>query len=170
MAYSFAKTEFAPYAAEWDRTKHFPKDQYKKAAEQGFGGIYVDEEYGGSGLGRLEGTLIFEALATGCVGSSAYISIHNMCAAMIQKFGTSDQKDQWLERMSNFDVFTSYCLTEPNSGSDAQAMQSFAKDMGDHFILNGSKAFISAAGASDLYIVMCKTGEKEVSCLMVEDG
>lgn len=170
MAYGFAKTEFEPYAAEWDKTKHFPMDQYKKAAELGFGGIYVSDEHGGCGLGRLEASLIFEALSTGCVGSSAYISIHNMCAWMIDVYGTEEQKSQLLPQMCSFDISSSYCLTEPDSGSDAQAMKSFAKDEGDHFVLNGSKAFISGAGSTDLYLVMCKTGEKEVSCLMVEKG
>lgn len=168
MAYGFAKTEFEPYASEWDKTKHFPVDQYKKAADLGFGGIYVSEEYGGCGLGRLEASLIFEALSTGCVGSSAYISIHNMCAWMLDANGTKELKDKYLNSMTSFDVLSSYCLTEPDSGSDAQAMKTFAKDAGDHFVLNGSKAFISAAGTSDLYFVMCKTSEKDVTCLIVE--
>ena len=170
MAYDFAASEFAPHAAEWDKTKHFPMDKYRLAAEQGFGGIYVREEFGGCGLGRLEAALIFEALSTGCVGSSAYISIHNMCAWMIDKYGSPELQEKWIPRMTTFDVFSSYCLTEPNSGSDAQAMASFAKDEGDHFVLNGSKAFISGAGSSDIYLVMCKTGEKETNCLLVEDG
>lgn len=168
MAYDFAKAEFEPYASEWDRNKHFPMDQYKKAAELGFAGIYVSEENGGCGLGRLEASLIFEALSTGCVGSSAYISIHNMCAWMIDTYGSQELQEKWLPSMMTFDTFSSYCLTEPDSGSDAQSMKSFAKDMGDHFVLNGSKAFISGAGSSDIYVVMCKTGEKEVSCLLVE--
>ena len=168
MAYDFAKAELEPHAAEWDRTKHFPMDVYKRAAEQGFGGIYVSEEYGGCGLGRLEAALIFEALSTGCVGSSAYISIHNMCAWMIDVYGTTEMKEKWLPQLTTFDIFSSYCLTEPDSGSDAQSMKSFAKDEGDHFVLNGSKAFISAAGSSQVYLVMCKTGEKETSCLLVE--
>lgn len=187
MAYGFAKSELEPNAAEWDRTKHFPMDVYKKSAELGFGGIYVSEEWGGCGLGRLEASLIFEALSTGkffdfkqrfyliylllicigCVGSSAYISIHNMCAWMLDVNGTQELKEQYLEKMTTFDLFSSYCLTEPDSGSDAQAMKCNAKDMGDHFVLNGSKAFISAAGSSDLYFVMCRTGEKEISCLLV---
>lgn len=116
------------------------------------------EDYGGCGLGRLEATLIFEALSTGCVGSSAYLSIHNMVAGMIDKYGTQEQQEKWLPNMCSFDIHSSYCLTEPDSGSDAMAMKSFAKDEGDHFVLNGSKAFISGAGSSDLYAVMCKTG------------
>ncbi|TNV78618.1 hypothetical protein FGO68_gene784 [Halteria grandinella] len=169
-AYEFAEQELAPNAAEWDENKHFPLDVYKKAAELGFAGIYVSEKYGGCGLGRLEATLIFEGLSTGCVGSSAYISIHNMCAWMIDQFGNEEQKQRWLPEMCLFEKFSSYCLTEPDSGSDAQAMKTFAKEEGDYFVLNGSKAFISAAGASDYYLIMCKTGEKEVSCILVEKG
>ena len=107
---------------------------------------------------------------TGCVGSSAYISIHNMCAWMIDQFGNEEQKERWLPELCTFDKFTSYCLTEPDSGSDAQAMKTFAKEDGEYFVLNGSKAFISGAGSTDLYLVMCKTGEKEVSCIAVEKG
>ena len=180
MAYSFAETELRPFASEWDETKHFPKDQYKKAAELGFASIYVSEKNGGCGLGRLEASLIFEALSTGnifkeliyvgCVGSSAYISIHNMCAWMIDQYGSEEIQQRWLPDLINFNKFASYCLTEPDSGSDAQAMKTFAKDCGDHFLVNGSKAFISAGGSSDLYVIMVKTGEKEVSCIGVEKG
>lgn len=137
----------------------------------GFGGIYVSEEYGGCGLGRLEASLIFEGLSTGCVGSSAYISIHNMVAWIIDSYGTKEQKERFLPNMVSMERLSSYCLTEPDSGSDAQAMKSFAKDMGDHFVLNGSKCFISGSGIKgQLYLVMCKTGEKETSCLLLEDG
>lgn len=106
----------------------------------------------------------------GCVGSSAYLSIHNMCAWMIDTYGSEEVRQRWLPRMLNLDIFSSYCLTEPDSGSDAAAMKTYAKDMGDHFIVNGSKAFISGGGASDLYVIMCRTGEKEISCLGVEKG
>lgn len=159
-----------PNAAEWDEKKHFPKDVIKEAADMGFAGIYVREDVGGVGLGRLEASLIFEALSTGCVGTSAYISIHNMCAWMIDVYGNEEQRQKYLPQMTTFDLFSSYCLTEPNSGSDAIAMKSFAEDKGDHWLLNGSKAFISGAEDSDIYLVMCKTGEKEVSCLIVEKG
>mmetsp|Transcript_16011 Transcript_16011/g.18598 ORF Transcript_16011/g.18598 Transcript_16011/m.18598 type:complete len:319 (+) Transcript_16011:48-1004(+) len=170
VAMNFSKTNLMPNAAEWDEKKHFPKDVMKQAAGCGFAGIYVNEDVGGSGLGRLEASLIFEALSTGCVGSSSYISIHNMCAWMIDTYGTKEQRQKYLPQMCVFDLFSSYCLTEPNSGSDAIGMKSFAVDKGDHFVLNGSKAFISNAGESDLYLVMCKTGEKEVSCLILEKG
>ena len=171
MAYKFAAEELEPHAAEWNKTKYFPVDKFKLAAELGFGGIYVSEESGGCGLSRVEASLIFEALATGDVGSSAYMSIHNMCAWMIDSYGTQHQKDKFLPTMISMETLSSYCLTEPDSGSDAQAMKSFAQDMGDHYILNGSKAFISGSGnEGEVYIVMCKTGEKEVSCLILEDG
>jgi isobutyryl-CoA dehydrogenase len=165
-AYNFSKNEFAPFAKEWDENKHFPKNVYKKAAELGFSSIYVDEKYGGAGLGRIEASLIFEGLATGCVGSSAYLSIHNMNCWMINKYGTDEQKEKWLPKMSKLDMFSSYCLTEPNSGSDAMAMRTTAKQDGEDYVLNGSKQFIS--GDSDIFLVMCRTGEKEISCIAVE--
>jgi len=146
MAYKFAAEELEPNAQEWDRNKIFPVDKLKEAAELGFGAIYVSEENGGCGLGRLEASLIFEALSTGDVGVSAYISIHNMCAWMIDKYGTQDQKDQYLPDMVTMERLSSYCLTEPDSGSDAQAMKTFAEDRGDHWIVNGNKAFISGSG------------------------
>lgn len=131
----------------------------------------MSEEAGGSGLNRLQASLIFEALSTGCVGSSAFISIHNMVAWMIDKYGSDDVKSKHLTDLVEMNRLGSYCLTEADSGSDAQAMKSFAQDAGDHFILNGSKAFISGAGTpNQIYLVMCKTGEKEVSCLLLEDG
>jgi alkylation response protein AidB-like acyl-CoA dehydrogenase len=171
MAYGFAQEKLEPKASEWDKTKEFPVDVYREAADLGFGGIYVSEEYGGCGLGRLEASLIFEALSTGCVGSSAYISIHNMVAWMIDSYGSIEQKERFLNRLTSMELLSSYCLTEPDSGSDAQAMKSFAEDKGDHFVLNGSKAFISGAGTpGQLYLVMCKTGPNEVSSLILEDG
>lgn len=169
-AYQFSKSNIQPFAAEWDEKKHFPKDVIKEAADMGFAGIYVRDDVGGVGLGRIEASLIMEALSTGCVGTSAYISIHNMCGWMIDTYGTEEQRQKYLPEMCAFDKFSSYCLTEPNSGSDAAAMKSFAEDKGDHYILNGEKAFISAGGDSDIYLVMCKTGEKETSCLIVEKG
>jgi len=165
-AYNFAKNEFFPHAKEWDEKKIFPKDVYKKAAELGFAAVYVDEKYGGSSLGRLEASLIFEGLATGCVGSSAYLSIHNMCCWMIDEYGTEEQKSKWLPSMCTMDNFASYCLTEANSGSDAMSLKTSAVFDGDDFILNGTKAFIS--GDSDIFLVMCKTAEKEISCIAVE--
>jgi isobutyryl-CoA dehydrogenase len=165
-SYIFAKNELMPFAREWDEKKHFPKDVYKKAAEMGFASIYTSEKFGGAGLGRLEASLIFEGLSTGCVGSSAYLSIHNMCCWMIDTYGTEEQKQKWLPKMSTLEMFSSYCLTEPNSGSDAFSMKTSAKLVDDHYILNGTKAFIS--GDSDIFLVMCKTNENEVSCIAVE--
>jgi alkylation response protein AidB-like acyl-CoA dehydrogenase len=165
-AYNFAKNEFYPHAKEWDEKKIFPKDVYKKAAELGFAAIYVNEKFGGSALGRLEASLIFEGLATGCVGSSAYISIHNMCCWMIDEYGNEEQKEKWLPAMSSLDMFASYCLTEPNSGSDAMSLKTSAVSDGDDFIINGTKQFIS--GDSDIFLVMCRTAEKEISCIAVE--
>lgn len=171
MAYKFAAEELEPHAAKWDKEKHFPIDIIKKSADLGFGGIYVSEEHGGCGLGRLESSLIFEALSTGCVGTSAYISIHNMVAWIIDSFGNQEQKERLLSDMVTMERLSSYCLTEPDSGSDAQAMKTFAVDKGDHFVVNGSKCFISGSGLPNhIYLVMCKTGEKEVSCLILEDG
>jgi alkylation response protein AidB-like acyl-CoA dehydrogenase len=126
MAYKYAQEELEPKAAEWDKTKHFPIDVYKKAADLGFGGIYVSEEAGGSGLNRMQASLIFEALSTGCAGSSAFISIHNMVAWMIDKYGSDDIKSKHLTDLVEMNRLGSYCLTEADSGSDAQAMKSFA--------------------------------------------
>lgn len=169
-AMSFAKSHLMPNAAEWDEKKHFPKDIIKEAADYGFAGIYVRDDVGGVNLGRIEASLIFESLSTGDVGTAAYISIHNMCAWMIDTYGNEDQRQKFLPDMCTFEKFSSYCLTEPNSGSDAIAMKSFAVDKGDYFLLNGEKAFISGAEESDVYVVMCRTGEKEISCLIVEKG
>ena len=159
-----------PHAAEWDRTKEFPHDALKQCAELGFGGIYLSEDVGGAGLGRLEASLIFEALATACSPTSAFMSIHNMNGWIIDNYGTPEQREKYLPGMIAFDLVSSYCLTEPNSGSDAQAMQSMAVDKGDHFVLSGQKMFISGSGLSDIYLVMTRTGEKEISCLLVEKG
>lgn len=166
-AYKFADNELFPHAKEWDEKKIFPKDVYRKAAELGFAGIYVDEKYGGSGLNRLEASLIFEGLSTGCVGSSAYLSIHNMCAWMLDEYASEEIKKKYIPAMTTLDMFASYCLTEPNSGSDAMAMRTTAKLQPDgDYILNGTKQFIS--GDSDIYMVMCRTGEKEISCFALE--
>ena len=134
----------------------------------GFAAIYVSEEHGGVGLGRLEASLVFEALATGCVGSSAYLSIHNMCSWMIDTYGTEEQKKTYLPDMCTMERLSSYCLTEPNSGSDAASMKTTAVDKGDHWLMNGSKMFISGAGASGVYIVMALSGENEISCFIVD--
>lgn len=136
----------------------------------GFASIYAKEDYGGSGLGRLEASLIFEGLATGDVGFSSYLSIHNMCLWMIDEFGNDEQRKLWIPSLCTMDRFASYCLTEPDSGSDAAAMKTTAVEKGDDFIINGTKAFISGGSVSDDYVVMCKTGDKEISCIKIEKG
>ena len=168
LALSFASSEFSPYASEWDRTGYFPISSLQKAGALGFGGIYVSDEYGGTGLGKLEATLILECLSRGCLSTSSYISIHNMCNGLLCSFGTPSQKAKWQNGLSKFEMLSSYCLTEPGSGSDAGAMITSAKADGDKFVINGSKSFISGGSVSDLYFVMLKTGPKESSCVVIE--
>ncbi|NWG70686.1 MAG: acyl-CoA dehydrogenase family protein [Parvularculaceae bacterium] len=172
-AQRFADEELAPHAAEWDETKHFPIDVIKRTAELGFAGIYTREDVGGTGLGRLEAALIFEALSTGCTATAAYITIHNMCTWMIDTCATEDVRRKWCPKLTSMELLSSYCLTEPGSGSDAAALKTRAVRDGDHYVLNGSKAFISGAPASDLYVVMARTGgegAKGISTLLVEKG
>lgn len=168
MAYSFAEKELLPNAHEWDLNHIFPEEHHREIAKLGFSSIYVSEKYGGSGLGRLEASLIFEGLATGDVTFSAYLSIHNMCCWMISEFGNEQQKTEWLPPLISMDRFISYCLTEPSSGSDSAAMKTTAVSKDDDYVLNGTKCFISGAGHSKDYLVMCKTGEKEISCIKVD--
>ncbi|MGH0171608.1 UNVERIFIED_CONTAM: hypothetical protein FKN15_074089 [Acipenser sinensis] len=173
VAFDFAANEMAPHMAEWDEKEMFPVDTMRKAAQLGFGGIYVHPETGGSGLSRLDTSIIFEALSTGCVSTTAYISIHNMCAWMIDAFGSEEQRHRYCPQLCSMEKFASYCLTEPGSGSDAASLLTTAKRDGNHYVLNGSKAFISGAGDTDVYVVMCRTGEKGakgISCLVVEKG
>jgi len=173
MARSFADEKIAPHALQWDEDKHFPVDVIKEAAGLGMAGIYVREDVGGSGLTRLDAALIMEALATGCPAVSAYISIHNMVSWMIDKYGSQAQRQQWLPRLVTMDLLSCYCLTEPGSGSDAAALKTKATREGDSLVLNGSKQFISGAGAGDLYLVMVRTGgegPKGISAVLVEKG
>lgn len=158
-ARDFAAVQLAPHAVEWDQKKHFPVDVLRKAASLGMGGIYTREDVGGSELSRLDAARIFEQLAKGCPSVAAYISIHNMVAWMIDKFGNDEQRHTWLPRLCSMDVLGSYCLTEPGAGSDAAALSTKATRDGDEYVLNGVKQFISGAGASDVYIVMARTGE-----------
>ncbi|MEH6633170.1 MAG: isobutyryl-CoA dehydrogenase [Halopseudomonas aestusnigri] len=170
MAQDFARDKIAPFALEWDEKEHFPVDVMREAAALGMGGIYVRDDVGGTGLGRLDAALIFEALSTGCPAVSAFISIHNMASWMIDRFGTEQQRQKWLPSMMTMDLIASYCLTEPSAGSDAAALKTKAVRDGDDFVLNGSKQFISGAGASDLYLVMARTGGDGaggVSCFLV---
>ncbi|XP_043115902.1 isobutyryl-CoA dehydrogenase, mitochondrial [Puntigrus tetrazona] len=173
VAFDFAANEMAPHMAEWDQKEMFPVEAMRKAAQLGFGGIYVNPDVGGSGLSRLDTSIIFEALSTGCVSTTAYISIHNMCAWMIDTFGNHEQREKFCPDLCSMQKFASYCLTEPGSGSDAASLLTSAKLQGDHYILNGSKAFISGGGDTDVYVVMCRTGgkgAKGISCLVVEKG
>ena len=170
-ARSFAEAELAPHSARWDEDKHFPVDVLRKAAGLGFAGIYVREDVGGSGLGRLDASLIFEALSYGDVPVAAFISIHNMCSWLIDRFGSDDLRGRYLPRLATMELIASYCLTEPGAGSDAASLRTTAKLDGDHYVLNGSKAFISGAGTSDVYVVMARTGgegPKGVSTFVVE--
>jgi alkylation response protein AidB-like acyl-CoA dehydrogenase len=158
MARAFAAERLAPKAVEWDEQKHFPVDVLREAAALGMAGVYVRDDVGGSGLSRLDATLIFEALATGCPSISAYISIHNMSSWMIDAYGSDEQRRQWLPRLCTMELLASYCLTEPGSGSDAAALRTRAVRDGDDYVLNGQKQFISGAGAGDVYVVMVRTG------------
>ncbi|OYU02824.1 MAG: acyl-CoA dehydrogenase [Sphingomonadaceae bacterium PASS1] len=171
MARKFTADAITPYAAEWDEKSHYPVDVWKSAGELGFGAIYVSEESGGTGLGRLEAALIMEAMAYGCPATSAFISIHNMAAWMIDCFGSAELKARYLPDLVSMQKIASYCLTEPGSGSDAAALKTSARIDGDHYVLNGTKQFISGAGFNDVYVVMVRTGEektKGVTCLVVD--
>jgi len=171
MAQRFTADNITPHAAEWDEQHSFPRDTIKAAAELGFGAIYVSEESGGIGLGRLESALIMEAMAYGCPTTSAFISIHNMSAWMIDTFGSEALKEKYLGDLITMDKFASYCLTEPGSGSDAAALKTSAVRDGDHFVLNGTKQFTTGGGVNDIYVVMVRTGEHKnrgISCLVVE--
>ncbi len=175
LASDFTVSSITPNAAKWDEEKIFPRDVLKEAGGLGFGGIYTSENGGGCNLTRLDSALIMEQLAMGCPSTAAFISIHNMATWMIDCFGNDEQKARFVEGLATFDKIASYCLTEPGAGSDAASLKSKAVRDGDHYILNGSKAFISGAGdhGSDIYVVMVRTGEggpKGISCVVVEKG
>ena len=173
MARGFAADRLAPFAAEWDETAHFPVDTLRAAAELGLAGIYCGEEQGGSGLTRLDAALVFEALSSACVSTAAFLSIHNMVAWMIDSFGSAEQRARFLPGLMTMETVASYCLTEPGSGSDAASLRTRADRRGDAYVLNGSKAFISGGSASDLYLVMARTGgpgPKGVSAFLVPAG
>ncbi|MBV9965587.1 MAG: acyl-CoA dehydrogenase family protein [Alphaproteobacteria bacterium] len=177
-ARQFARDEWLPHAPGWDANEEFPVEALRKAAALGFAGIYVRDEFGGSDLKRLDAALIFEELATACVSTAAYLSIHNMAAWMIDRFGNEAQRARFLPKLMSMEHFASYCLTEPGSGSDAAALQTSARRDGDNYVLNGTKAFISGAGTSDIYVAMVRTGAAGpqetkahgISCLVVEKG
>lgn len=172
MARSFAAERLAPNAAEWDQTAHFPVDVLKDLAELGLGAIYVRDDVGGSGLGRLDAAIAFEELSAGCVSTAAFLSIHNMVAWMVDSYGSDEIRQRFLPKLATMEQIASYCLTEPGAGSDAAALKTRAEKVGNsHYVLNGGKAFISGGGISDVYAVMCRTGEegaRGISCILVE--
>src|SRR5690349_4112011 len=171
MAQRFTADAITPFAAEWDEKHTFPRDTIREAAELGFGAIYVSEESGGIGLGRLEAALIMEAMAYGCPSTSAFISIHNMASWMIDRFGSGELKQKYLPSLIPMERMASYCLTEPSSSSDAAALKTKAVRDGDDYVVSGSKAFISGGGENEIYVTMVRTGEdgpKGISCLVIE--
>jgi alkylation response protein AidB-like acyl-CoA dehydrogenase len=174
MARGFAADHFAPNAARWDAEEIFPVEELRMAAELGLAGIYVSDDVGGSGLGRLEAAIVFEELAAACPSTAAYLSIHNMVAWMIDRFGDTAIRERFLPKVTSMEAMASYCLTEPGAGSDAASLKTRAvKDGNSHYVLNGSKAFISGGPTSDVYAVMCRTGDegpKGISCVLVEAG
>ncbi len=173
MAYAFGQEHIAPYAQQWEKDETIPKDLWPRIAELGFGGLYVSEEAGGSGLTRLDATLVFEALSMACPSVAAFLSIHNMCCWMVSKWGAADLKSAYLPAMLAGTKVSSYCLTEPGSGSDAAALKSRAVRDNEGWQISGTKAFISGGGFSDLYLVMCRSGADGpdgISAIFLEDG
>jgi alkylation response protein AidB-like acyl-CoA dehydrogenase len=173
MVRQFASESLAPNAAEWDEKHHFPVDVLRQAGELGMGGIYTSEDFGGSGLSRADSVLIFEELAKGDTTIAAYISIHNMVSWMIDTYGNDRQRAEWIPQLATMEALGSYCLTEPGVGSDAAALSTRATRVGDDYVLNGVKQFISGAGTSAVYIVMARTadtGSHGISAFIVPDG
>ena len=173
MAHAFGAKHIAPFARQWEKDEVIPKTLWPQIAELGFGGLYVSEENGGTGLSRLDATLVFEALSMSCASVAAFLSIHNMCAKMIDSLGTDALRDRILPKALTMETVLSYCLTEPGSGSDAAALKTRADRTNAGFSLTGTKAFISGGGYSDAYIVMARTGEvgsKGISAFLIDDG
>ena len=174
LAKQFADNELKPHAAKWDQEAIFPMETFKKFGELGFGAMFVRDDVGGTGLSRVETSVIVEALSTGCVGTTAMLTIHNMCAGMIDKFGSEEHRQHYLPKLASMELVASYCLTEPGSGSDAGSLQTKAEydAATDEYVINGGKAFISGGGMSDVYLVMCRTGTpqdgaKGISCIII---
>ena len=170
-AAAFAEKRLAPNALAWDADEHFPTDVLREAAELGMAAIYCNDDVGGSGLRRLDGVRIFEQLATADPTIAAFLSIHNMCAWMVDSYGTPEQRKTWLPKLASMDAIASYCLTEPGAGSDAAALRTKAVRDGDHYVLDGVKQFISGAGVSDVYVVMARTGAdgpRGISAFIIE--
>ena len=173
MAHAFGQEHIAPHARQWEAEGSIPKDLWPRIGELGLGGLYVSEESGGSGLSRLDATLVFEALSMACPSVAAFLSIHNMCAKMIDSFGSDDLKARVLPKAVSMETVFSYCLTEPGSGSDAAGLKTRAAKTNEGYRLTGTKAFISGGGYSDAYIVMCRTGDdspRGISAMIVDDG
>lgn len=173
MARDFGAEHIAPHARAWEEAGTIPRDLWRRCAELGLGGVYVDEDFGGTGLSRLDATLVFEALAMACPSVGSFLSIHNMCGGMIDKFGTPANRARWLPDLCRMDKVFSYCLTEPGSGSDAAALRTRAERVDGGWRLNGTKAFISGGSYSDAYLVMVRTGgdgARGISTLVVETG
>lgn len=171
MAADFARDRLAPQAATWDEDSYFPVDILREAAQLGMAGMVANEDIGGAKLKRLDAAIIFEQLATGCISTSAYLSIHNMVTSIIDTYAGAPLRSLWGPRLTSMETLASYCLTEPNSGSDAASLKTTAEKKGDHYVLNGSKAFISGGSVSDVYLCMVRTGDdthKGISCLLVE--
>jgi alkylation response protein AidB-like acyl-CoA dehydrogenase len=173
MARDFAAAELAPHSARWDEEKIFPLEALRAAAALGLAGIYIGEDVGGSGLGRMEASIVFEALSYGDVATAAFLSIHNMCGWMIDRFGSDALRQRFLPKLTTMELVASYCLTEPGAGSDAASLSTRAVKDGEHYVLSGAKAFISGGGVSDVYVVMARTGgpgPKGISAFVVEKG
>lgn len=173
MAAEFSRNRLAPFAAQWDADCHFPLETLREAAKLGMAGMIVSEEIGGSNLTRLDAALIYEQLATGCISTSAFLSIHNMVATVIDQFAEKDLRLKWGPKLTSMDAVGSYCLTEPDSGSDAASLKSRAVLDGEYYVVNGAKAFISGGSVSDVYLCMVRTGDEThhgISCLLVEKG
>ncbi len=170
-AQRFADDRLRPHAARWEDEKNLERATLQEAARLGFGSIYIPEDKGGTGLGRLDAALIFEALSTGCISTASFITIHNMASWMIASFGSEVQRKRWMPELATMELIASYCLTEASSGSDAAALRTRAVRDGDHYVLNGAKQFISGANFSDIYVTMVRTGgdgPKGISCIVIE--
>ena len=170
LAKDFSEKELKPHAARWDKEEEFPLETIKKAGDLGFCSLYVDTDLGGMGLGRLDASIVFEQLATGCTSTTAFLTIHNMAIWMVSKFGSEELKSEWFPVLSSGSKLASYCLTEPNSGSDAASLKTTATKEGDSYVINGSKAFISGSGSTDCLILMARTSEegpKGISCFLI---
>ena len=173
VARAFARDRLAPVARDLEEAGTIPRSLLREAGDVGLGGLFVAGEFGGADLSRLDGTFVFEALGAGCPSIAAYVSIHNMCAAMIDRYGSPEQRTRWLPGLVAMDLVAAYCLTEPGCGSDAAALVTSARDDGDSYVLDGTKSFISGAGLADLYLVMARTGNagpRGISCIAVEAG